>query len=152
MSGGERVLVRSALHLWEANGVAGVWEIPRRLDRGNFERVLEALAISRGDLPAGQRLSLTRPDLTRLRARPRPAGRGRWHRLQDVVAPLGVDLGRYVVEFAVGDIYSDQPVKACEPVWFVRPDRSSLMKWAFCRYFAPDVWATGLGHQARGRV
>lgn len=52
MSGGERVLVRIAYDLAEAKGVAGVWEIPRRLDRGNFERVLEALAISRGELPA----------------------------------------------------------------------------------------------------
>ena len=53
MSGGERVLVRIACDLWEAKGVAGVWEIPRRLDRGNFERVIEALVICRGDLPAG---------------------------------------------------------------------------------------------------
>ncbi len=53
MSGGERVLVRVAYDLAEAKGVAGVWEIPRRLDRRNFERVIEALAISRGDVAAG---------------------------------------------------------------------------------------------------
>ena len=52
MSAGERVLVRVAYDLAEAKGVAGVWEIPRRLDRRNFERVIEALAISRGDLAA----------------------------------------------------------------------------------------------------
>lgn len=52
MSGGERVLVRVAYDLAEAKGVAGVWEIPRRLDRHNFERVIEALAISGGELPA----------------------------------------------------------------------------------------------------
>ncbi len=49
MSGGERVLLRIAYDLWEAKGVAGIWEIPRRLDGGNFERVIEALVICRGD-------------------------------------------------------------------------------------------------------
>jgi hypothetical protein len=29
---------------------------------------------------------------------------------------------------------------------------NSHMKFDFCRYFAPDVWATGLGHEPRGRV
>jgi hypothetical protein len=52
MSGGERVLVRIAYDLWEAEGLVGVWEIARRLDRRSFERVIDALAISRGDLPA----------------------------------------------------------------------------------------------------
>ncbi len=52
MSGGERVLVRIAYDLGEAKGVAGVWEIPRRLDRRNFQRVIEALAICRADFMA----------------------------------------------------------------------------------------------------
>lgn len=47
MSGGELLLVRIAHDLWEAEGTAGVWEIPRRLDRGNFERVIDALHICR---------------------------------------------------------------------------------------------------------
>src|SRR5438105_11520777 len=50
MSGGEQVLVRIAYDLWESEGVVGVWELPRRLDRTNFGRVLDALAICRGDL------------------------------------------------------------------------------------------------------
>lgn len=49
MSGGERVLVRIAYDLWEAKGVVGVWEIARRLDTRNFERVIDALAICRGE-------------------------------------------------------------------------------------------------------
>lgn len=49
MSGGEQLLVRIAYDLWEANGSVGVWELPQRLDPGNFRRVLAALAISRGD-------------------------------------------------------------------------------------------------------
>jgi hypothetical protein len=52
MSGGERLLVRIAHDLWEANGDVGLWELPRRLDRANFERVLDALEVCRGDLPA----------------------------------------------------------------------------------------------------
>jgi hypothetical protein len=48
MSGGEAVLVRTAYDLWEAEGVVGVWELPRRLDRASFERVLDALALARG--------------------------------------------------------------------------------------------------------
>jgi hypothetical protein len=39
-----------AYDLWEAKGVVGVWEIARRLDRRNFERVIDALAMCRGDL------------------------------------------------------------------------------------------------------
>jgi ABC-type iron transport system FetAB ATPase subunit len=50
MSGGEQVLVRIAYDLWEANGIVGVWEIARALDRHNFKRVIEALVISHGDL------------------------------------------------------------------------------------------------------
>jgi hypothetical protein len=50
MSGGERVLARIAYDLWEAKGIVGVWELARRLDRRNFERVIDALAICRGDL------------------------------------------------------------------------------------------------------
>jgi len=53
MSGGERVLVRIAYDLWRAEGVVGIWELPRRLGHGSFERVLEALALCRGDLSAG---------------------------------------------------------------------------------------------------
>ncbi len=59
MSGGERVLVRIAYDLAEAKGLAGVWEIPRRLDRRHFERVIEALAIARGD-PAAKSEDLRR--------------------------------------------------------------------------------------------
>jgi hypothetical protein len=49
MSGGERALVRIAHDLWNAEPLAGVWEIPKRLDDGNFERVIEALYLYRGD-------------------------------------------------------------------------------------------------------
>jgi hypothetical protein len=49
MSGGEQVLVRIAYDLWEAEGVTGIHELPRRLDRRNFERVLEAFELCRGD-------------------------------------------------------------------------------------------------------
>ena len=49
MSGGQRALVRLAHDLWTAEPLAGVWEIPKRLDSGNFERVIEALYIYRGD-------------------------------------------------------------------------------------------------------
>jgi hypothetical protein len=49
MSGGQEVLVRVAYDLWEAQGVVGIWELPRRLDRRNFDRVLEALALCRSD-------------------------------------------------------------------------------------------------------
>jgi hypothetical protein len=47
MSGGEQVLLRIAYDLCEAEGVVGVWELPERLDRRNFERVVEALGICR---------------------------------------------------------------------------------------------------------
>lgn len=51
MSDGERALVEVAFDLWEAGGTVGVSELPRRLDRRNLERVLEALWMSRGELP-----------------------------------------------------------------------------------------------------
>jgi hypothetical protein len=43
------VLVRIAYDLWQAEGVTGIHELPRRLDRRNFERVLEAFELCRGD-------------------------------------------------------------------------------------------------------
>jgi hypothetical protein len=49
MSGGEATLVRVAFDLWEAEGVVGIWELPKQLDARNFERVLEALQLYRGD-------------------------------------------------------------------------------------------------------
>lgn len=52
MSGGERVLLRIAYDLWEAKGIVGVWEIARRLDTRNFQRVIDALAICRGEFRA----------------------------------------------------------------------------------------------------
>ncbi len=48
MSGGERLLVDLAAELWSAEKKTGLWEIPRRLDAGNFRRVIEALYICRG--------------------------------------------------------------------------------------------------------
>jgi hypothetical protein len=51
MSGGEALLVRIAAELWRAEKQVGLWELPRRLDQGNFRRVVEALAIARGDVP-----------------------------------------------------------------------------------------------------
>jgi hypothetical protein len=49
MSGGERLLVKIAHDLWEATGEVDVREIPQRLGPSNFERVLLALRIARGD-------------------------------------------------------------------------------------------------------
>ncbi len=49
MSGGAQVLIRLAYDLWQAEGVIGVWELPRRLDRTHFERALEALSLCRGE-------------------------------------------------------------------------------------------------------
>jgi hypothetical protein len=49
MSSGERTLVRVAHDLWEAGGAVGVAELPRRLDRRNLERVLDALRIFHGE-------------------------------------------------------------------------------------------------------
>lgn len=48
MSGGERLLLAIADELWHAEKRAGLWEIAHRLDATNFERVLDALRISRG--------------------------------------------------------------------------------------------------------
>ena len=48
MSGGEALLVRIAYELWNAEKTVGLWEIVRRLDPRAFARVVEALAISRG--------------------------------------------------------------------------------------------------------
>jgi hypothetical protein len=48
MSVGEGLLVRIAHELWRAEKRAGFWELVRRLDPRNFERVLEALRIARG--------------------------------------------------------------------------------------------------------
>lgn len=59
MSGGERLLVRIAYDLWTAKGVAGIWEIPRSLDRGNFERVIDALHLCRYGV--SDRLELPEP-------------------------------------------------------------------------------------------
>jgi len=58
MSGGEQLLVRTAHDLWDAHGDVGIWELPRRLDRANFERVLAALELYRGDLPVGRAAAL----------------------------------------------------------------------------------------------
>ena len=48
MSGGEQLLVRIADELWSAERRAGLWELVRRLDTENFERVLQALRLARG--------------------------------------------------------------------------------------------------------
>ncbi len=48
MSGGQRLLIDLAAELWSAEKTTGLWEIPRRLDAGNFRRVIEALYICRG--------------------------------------------------------------------------------------------------------
>ncbi len=48
MSGGERLLVKLAAELWNAEKTTGIWEIPRRLDGENFIRVIEALYLCRG--------------------------------------------------------------------------------------------------------
>ena len=51
MSTGESLLVRIAYDLWHAGGDVALWELPRRLDRSGFRRVVEALGLSRGELP-----------------------------------------------------------------------------------------------------
>jgi hypothetical protein len=48
MSGGEKLLVRIAGDLWHAKRDVGVFEIVRRLDRRNFERVVEGFQLARG--------------------------------------------------------------------------------------------------------
>jgi hypothetical protein len=50
MSSGESLLVRIAYDLWHASGDVDLWELPRRLDRASFSRVVEALGLSRGEL------------------------------------------------------------------------------------------------------
>ena len=52
MSSGESLLVRIAYDLWHAGNDVGLRELPRRLDRTSFRRVVEALELSRGELPA----------------------------------------------------------------------------------------------------
>ena len=39
MSGGERLLVHVAHDLWEAESAVRIWELARRLDAANFDRV-----------------------------------------------------------------------------------------------------------------
>ncbi len=51
MSGGERILVLIAYDLWETEGTVRISDIPRRLARRNFERVIDAFSISRGEKP-----------------------------------------------------------------------------------------------------
>ena len=53
MSGGEHVLVRIAYDLWEARGLVGISDLARRLDGRAFERAVDALRISRGELEPG---------------------------------------------------------------------------------------------------
>jgi hypothetical protein len=48
MSGGEALLVAAAYELWHADKRVGLWEIVRRTDLANFQRLLTALAIARG--------------------------------------------------------------------------------------------------------
>lgn len=57
MSGGEATLVRVAFDLWEAEGIVGIWELPKQLDSTNFTRVVEALQIFRGQCESGAHLS-----------------------------------------------------------------------------------------------
>jgi hypothetical protein len=49
MSGGEQVLVRVAHNLWTAKGAVRLHELPRRLDRPSFERVVRALVLCRSE-------------------------------------------------------------------------------------------------------
>ncbi len=51
MSGGEVLLVRIAAELWHGEKQAGLPELTRRLDARSFRRVVEALAIARGEAP-----------------------------------------------------------------------------------------------------
>ena len=51
MSSGESLLVRIAYDLWHAERRRRLCrELPRRLDRASFGRVVEALELSRGEL------------------------------------------------------------------------------------------------------
>jgi len=52
MSGGERRLVYIAHELWAGQAGVGLSELARGLDRSSFERVVTALRLFRGDVPA----------------------------------------------------------------------------------------------------
>jgi hypothetical protein len=54
MSGGQQLLVAVAYDLWEAKGIVGLRELPNRLDRASFERVLDALRLCRGDVASDE--------------------------------------------------------------------------------------------------
>lgn len=54
MSSGESLLVRIAYDLWHAGNDVALRELPRRLDRTSFRRVVEALELSRGELPENE--------------------------------------------------------------------------------------------------
>ena len=49
MSGGEQLLVQVASDLEAREGKVSLWELSERLARPTFDRVLEALELSRGD-------------------------------------------------------------------------------------------------------
>jgi hypothetical protein len=49
MSDGEALLVRIAFELWHGEKRVGLPELTRRLDARSFRRVVEALAIARGE-------------------------------------------------------------------------------------------------------
>ena len=49
MSGGQRLLLYAAYDLWAAEGVVGISELARGLDRSSFERLVGALQLYRGD-------------------------------------------------------------------------------------------------------
>ena len=49
MSGGEQLLVQIASDLEAREGNVSLWELSERLARPTFDRVLEALELSRGD-------------------------------------------------------------------------------------------------------
>lgn len=49
MSAGQELLVRVAHDLSEGTSLTAVWELPERLGPGPFSRVVEALAMCRGE-------------------------------------------------------------------------------------------------------
>ena len=53
MSGGQRLLLYAAYDLWAGEGVKGISELARGLDRSSFERLVGALQLYRGDDGAG---------------------------------------------------------------------------------------------------